>query len=212
MSGRQERAILGAAAAVLATVSLAPARGVAVTQSWSATGVIRVDGESTLHKWSAKTSTFRARMAVQAQGARGPEALVRARAVTGMTVSVPVRTLSSGDRGLDGNMYQALEAKRHPSITFTMSSYELVPGRGTDFAVRAKGTLSIAGVTKPVTLTVRGTATKGGLHLTGSRRLVMTDFGIKPPTFFFGAMKVTPAVLVSFDLRVMRPSGASTER
>jgi polyisoprenoid-binding protein YceI len=78
------------------------------------------------------------------------------------------------------------------SITFTSTSVDV-----NDTKVKAEGTLSIAGQSRPVTLDL--TATPDG-RLSGSMTIVQSQFGIKPFSAMMGALKVKDEVEVNLDV------------
>ncbi|MDQ1567708.1 MAG: hypothetical protein QOF96_2588 [Actinomycetota bacterium] len=78
------------------------------------------------------------------------------------------------------------------SITFTSTSIEV-----NDTKVKAEGSLSIAGQSRPVTLDL--TATPDG-RLSGSMTIVQSQFGIKPFSAMMGALKVKDEVEVNLDV------------
>ncbi len=73
---------------------------------------------------------------------------------------------------------------------------------GKPFDFEAKGALTIAGQTKPVTfpITIEPEA-EGKLRVTGTAAVKMTDFGVEPPTptLSMGAMKCGDDVKIIFD-------------
>jgi polyisoprenoid-binding protein YceI len=71
------------------------------------------------------------------------------------------------------------------------------PGAGT---ARISGELTMAGQTRPVTLEGAVTSEDGKVRVRGSKRLVMTDFGVQPPSLMMGTMKVAPPVTIGFDV------------
>lgn len=192
---------------------LAAAAGVALAASaWASVparltmrqgSTLWLEGRSTLHgfKSTAATLVVEAPLAapVDATGADLVPALMKS--LSGLKVTVPVAGLRSGKDGLDKNMRKALRAGEHPEITF-----HLEPGTATATAagdrvrVRTKGTLTVAGQARPVELDVEAAATPEGVVVTGAEPLLMTDFGIKPPTFMLGAMKTDDKVTVHFRL------------
>ena len=212
--GRTWGVVAGALLAVVLTAgpSGAATTGQAAGTTWGSTGRIWVKGDSTLHKWSAQATSFQARMTVpEGDKAQAPVALAREGKVKGMELILPVTKLSSGDSGLDHNMYKTLKSSKFPTIRFQMNSYKVLPGTkpGVAFLARATGDLTIAGVTRPVTLDLDGKSAKGGLYLTGAKALRMSDFGIKPPTFFLGTLKVADDVTVGFGLQVQEHGPAT---
>ncbi|MDQ1498404.1 MAG: hypothetical protein QOI86_1744 [Actinomycetota bacterium] len=78
------------------------------------------------------------------------------------------------------------------SITFTSTSVNV-----NDTKVKAEGSLSIAGQSRPVTLDL--TATPDG-RLSGSMTIVQSQFGIKPFSAMMGALKVKDEVEVNLDV------------
>jgi polyisoprenoid-binding protein YceI len=78
------------------------------------------------------------------------------------------------------------------SITFTST-----PVNVNDTKVKAQGSLSIAGQSRPVTLDL--TATPNG-RLSGSMTIVQSQFGIKPFSAMMGALKVKDEVEVNLDV------------
>ena len=85
-----------------------------------------------------------------------------------------------------------LETKRFPQITFRSSRVEkLAEGQW-----KVEGDLSLHGVTKPVSLTVKRT---GGSY-TAHTVLKQTNFGIKPISVGGGVIKVKDEVEIDFEI------------
>jgi polyisoprenoid-binding protein YceI len=62
-----------------------------------------------------------------------------------------------------------------------------------------RGKLTIAGVTRDVTMQISGTRDSGGMYfLTGQLPIRMSDYGIKPPTAMMGTIKTGNDVKVTF--------------
>jgi polyisoprenoid-binding protein YceI len=201
---KRSRIVTMAAALALAWMASAAAAGVALRTG----GTLWLDGKSTVHEFKSTTTQLEARFdeiearwPSGAKGAAALEAFVRAKGVTSMQLLVPVRGLHSGKSGLDKNMYKALQASEHPAIRFVMSGYEVEDGKtpGT-LAIDAKGTLEIAGVERSIHLPIVASRAGDAIRLQGSVPVLMTDYGIKPPTMMMGALKTADQVVVSFDL------------
>src|SRR5262249_10020736 len=75
-------------------------------------------------------------------------------------------------------------------IAFRSTAVEVGAG-----ALAIEGELSLAGVTRPVTFDLH--VSNG--HLQGTAVVTQTDFGIKPYSTLFGALKVADAVEVALD-------------
>jgi polyisoprenoid-binding protein YceI len=98
---------------------------------------------------------------------------------------------------------RVLGADRHPEATFVASSFE----PGSDGGGFVPGTLTIAGVSRPLKLHVTRTGDER-YHATASVR--QSEFGIKPYAAFLGALKVSDVVGVDIevDLTPTPPSSA----
>lgn len=165
------------------------------------------DGNSTLHKYKAEATDFSTALSMQPaseQRAKGPltlEALATAGSIQKVGLSIAVNKLSSGDKGLDENMWKALKAKQHPRISFRMESYQMMPTiPDGNFNVKIAGHLSLAGVEKTVEIAGRATRDTQGFRVTGSKELLMTDFGIEPPTMMLGTIHTDNHIMVGFNI------------
>jgi polyisoprenoid-binding protein YceI len=103
-----------------------------------------------------------------------------------------VKPLTDGDRGeiKETIQQQILETARFPKITFRSTQ---VAGGPESFTI--EGDLTIRDVTRPVT--VRGAA--DGDRVRGGATIVQSQFGIKPYSAFFGALKLADEVEIVFD-------------
>lgn len=142
-----------------------------------------IEGTSNVHDWKSSTSTI--------------DVLIEGDidSPNKVAVSVPVHSLKSGKGGLDNNLYKALKASEFSTIKFVATKYA---------AGKLSGMLTIAGVTKQVVVDVTGTPTANGVVVKGQTTVLMTDFGVKPPTAMMGAVKSGNAVVVKFDLIVRK--------
>jgi polyisoprenoid-binding protein YceI len=111
-----------------------------------------------------------------------------------------VKPLTDGDRAEIKRTFQReiLHTDRHPSITFQSTQ---VTGTPETFAI--EGELTILDQTRPVT--VRGSAADGD-RLRGGGTVVQSQFGIKPYSAFFGALKLADEVEIAFELGVPSPA------
>ena len=153
---------------------------------------IWVDGTSTVHDWTCEVTTFEGTFNVR------PEAW---REVKDVTITVPAQALECKNGTMNKKARAALDADDHPVITYTLRTAEVTEAGAETFELTATGDLAIAGTTRPVTLSVAGTVLDDGrVHYTGSVPLLMSDFGIDPPTAMLGALKTGNDVTVRFDV------------
>ncbi len=162
-----------------------------------------IEGDSTLHKFriEAKELELEAE-GVAADGGAGPADILAPGGVAALRVKVPVRALASGDSGLDDNLRSTLKADQIHEIRFQMDSYRSTPGPdAAHVTVTIKGRLQIAGAEKPIELGALVAREGSGLRVTGAVPLLMSTFGIKPPTFML-FMTVSDQVTVHYDLHL----------
>jgi polyisoprenoid-binding protein YceI len=65
--------------------------------------------------------------------------------------------------------------------------------------VNAVGVLKVAGVEREVTLALKTERQDAGLVVKGELAMLMTDFGITPPTAMLGMLKTDPKVTITFE-------------
>ena len=105
-------------------------------------------------------------------------------------------------------MFKAMKADKHPTITFQLNSYTVEAAAAAQ-TVKPKGTLTVAGVERPIDMVLEVKEQAGRLHVRGTRDLLMTEFGIKPPTMFMGMLKTDDKVTIKFELQLALAAKAS---
>jgi polyisoprenoid-binding protein YceI len=178
----------------------APAAQLALTKA-----KVTIEGTSNVHDWTATSTTVRvaqARVAADAKGAGFWDAVVKPGAIESFEIVIPVATLTSPRRGLDKNMYKALKSDQHKDITFRLKGLTPKAAAG---AFTAAGVLRVAGVDRDVTLDLTLGRAGQNLVVRGSTELLMTDFGIDPPSALFGTVRSSPNVTITFETVVSSP-------
>ena len=188
--------------ATLALLCLAPAAiawtGAAYQLNLAPTSRLWIEGTSTVRSFTCKATAFEA--AVETTTPTAAAAVMAGeKAVKSVEVKVPATKLECGNGTMNEHMLKALKAKDNPVIEFKVASYEMAKADG-GMRGQLTGTLTLGGVTKPVTVTALGSEEAGTLHVTGSHEVLMTQFGLKPPSLMMGTMKVNERVKVNFDL------------
>jgi hypothetical protein len=108
-------------------------------------------------------------------------------AIEALTVSLPVNSLKSGDAAMDGNAYEAFDADPETPITFTL------------FQQRPDGSLEgliTIGSHKKRVIVMPDSVENGVIR--GAFEEKMSSFGVKPPTFLFGAMRTGDAIEIRY--------------
>jgi len=164
--------------------------------------VVTVEGTSSMHDWHCKTDKIAAYVDVDPGYTKDLTKVPRP--ITAVKVNIVVKTLTCGNSQMDRNMYNTLKADENQLIKYTLSGYDLLNGSvsPTSFAAKTNGTLSIAGQTKPIEMKISAERTGDGKAVaSGEQTLLLSDFGIKAPSFMFGSLKVGNEVKVKFTLK-----------
>jgi polyisoprenoid-binding protein YceI len=189
--------VLGSTVAIAMSVA-GGAIAVAQVPLAMASARITISGTSNIHAYTASTTAVRVTRA-QLGGAVEATDLwanaTRPGAVEAFEVAIPAAMLTSPRAGLDKNMHKALKVEQYPDITYRLVRLESV-GAG---VMKAIGILRIAGVEREVVLELKSRPTAAGLAVSGETQLLMTDYGIKPPTAMLGMLKTDPKVTITFE-------------
>lgn len=154
---------------------------------------VKVTGTSTLHDWEVQTDAVKGSLSFPADFFEGGDGAVKS------TVTIPANTLKSHSARMDRVMYQALQAKQHPEIRYTVTDASSTSAN----ALTIVGDLTIAGKTKSVTMEVNvARSGESSLLATGSLKINMRDFGIDPPTAMLGTIRTGEMVEVTFQWKV----------
>jgi polyisoprenoid-binding protein YceI len=104
---------------------------------------------------------------------------------------------------MDRLMHGALKASAHPNIVYELGGPVTIESGPGPSNLATVGHVTIAGVTKDVAqdVTVERLG-NGTLRFTGSTPVLLSDFGMTPPTAMFGALRTGNRVVVHFELFV----------
>jgi polyisoprenoid-binding protein YceI len=158
---------------------------------------MKLSGTSTLHNWvmNAQTFTGEAQFGFEAGNSNELKSL------HALSFNLNVKDLKSGETGLDKNAYKALKTDQYKDILYKLGSATVMPEKDGKYLIKTKGKLSIAGVTKDVAMDVYAVINSdGSITCTGSNKLLMTDYQVKPPKFMLGAMKTGDAITLDYVL------------
>lgn len=163
-----------------------------------ASSTVTVTGSTNVHGYTATTTAVRVSSAKTGAFDGDLWKLVEKPAlVEAFEITIPAASLHSTKDGIDKNMHKAMKVAEHKTITFRVKSLE---ARGAAGALRALGSLTIAGVTKDITLDLTAKRAGSNLSLVGEVPLLMTDYGIAPPKAMMGMMKTDPKIVIRVDL------------
>jgi polyisoprenoid-binding protein YceI len=160
------------------------------TYKQSGESYIVVAGTSTLHNWTMTSKEPALQVAFDLAADGTPTQ------VKNLSLTVAAQSLKSQHNGMDKNAYSSLKVDKYKNITFVLTSAKVEKG-----TIQCTGSLTIAGVTKPVTLDAAvSTKPNGILHCQGSKTFKMSEYQVEPPTFMFGSVKTGDEITVTFNL------------
>ena len=186
-------ALLLAATVAAAQVALARTKAPLAIE----TARVSIAGTSNIHEYTASTTKVkvtRVALAAPVNSATFWDEIVKPGAIEALDIVVAAGTLTSPKEGLDKNMWKALKVEQFPEIAFRLTRLE--PSAS---GLTAVGKLRIAGVERDVALLLTTERRDTTLVVKGKLPLLMTDYGIKPPTALLGMLKTDPKVTVTFE-------------
>jgi polyisoprenoid-binding protein YceI len=153
---------------------------------------VSIHGTSNIHNWDEKVGTVSGKGTVN-KGSNGNYDLAS------VSIIIDVHSIKSTEgSGMDNNTYKALKADTYPQITFVLTA-PLNSLQSTSTPVFAKGNLTIAGVTKAISLVVNiSMPVDGKLTFQGSQNILMSDYNVTPPTALFGTIKAGNLITLNF--------------
>ncbi len=148
-------------------------------------------GESTLHQYQMHANALKGSAVVKGASSDLVKAL-KAGEVGSMTLVVPVASFKSRESGLDSNADKALKAADNPEIKFDLEKETLKAGDKDDtYVMTAKGNLTIAGTTAPVTLSADAVISGDKVEIKGVQKLKMSDYKVTPPSISLLVTSIT---------------------
>jgi len=154
--------------------------------------IVLIEGTSTLHDWESTVEKTEAQLVVNNLDDIAIETL---------NVKVDVLSIKSGKKMMDRLTYKALKAKEYPTITFVFKKGEVIGEDKSFVDIKLMGDLTIAGVTKQVSVVTKINKLGNTIMLEGNHKLKMTDFGIKPPKALLGTIKTGDEITIKFNLK-----------
>lgn len=149
-----------------------------------------VSGTSTIRGWTCSAKGI---IAVT-PGAGSSQAVPGfASGVQTATVTVPVKAFVCPNEEMTQHLLEAMKADKFSEIVYRLERYEMAGAQA-----HATGTMTITGVTQPVSFPVALKASAQGVQVEGNTRLDMTKFGVEPPTVMLGMLKVGPQIRIEF--------------
>jgi polyisoprenoid-binding protein YceI len=165
-----------------------------VTYSFNGSSTMQVHGSSTLHDWTSDVTKFSGTFT--RNGGEGIEG------IESLSFVVDAESIKSGKGGMDKRTYSALETKKHPTITYNLQDIAKQGDNGEGWSLyNSVGDLEIAGSKKAVNFTVEGRENADGtIEFRGSTSLLMTEFGVDPPSAMLGTVRAGDEITIEFHV------------
>ena len=171
--------LLGTAAFLMSSLSAQTS-----FKSDASSSKMSVLGTSTLHDWESIVEDFSASASVE----NGK--------IANVNFTAKVKSIKSGKGGMDKNTYKAMKADNFPNIKFTAKELNV---SGTNLS--GSGQLTIAGKTKTIQSNFSYEKwTDDAFQIRGEVELIMSEYGIDPPTAMMGTIKTGDKVTIKFEI------------
>ncbi|MEP5255152.1 MAG: YceI family protein [Winogradskyella arenosi] len=166
---------------------------VATSQNYilnNSSSTLEVQGTSSLHDWTLETEDQSGKL-VLAEG--------DAFNISTLNLTVVAESLKSGKSAMDKNTYKALKTDDHKTMLFNLVSVkEIKTVSATSYKVSVSGKMTIAGVTKTISVDLTANLQGSNVILEGNKTFKMTDFGIDPPKALLGTIKTGDDITIVF--------------
>lgn len=187
----------------LTLIALAATTSTAQTTAQVAVGTesrLWIEGTTNVTGFSCAATSVDATVDID-RGFSDDTALVKH--VRSVRVKVPVAALKCGRDQMDRSLRKALKADES-TVTYIVASLAAEPLDSADAAsLNAVGTLVIAGREHRVRMNVSAVRlADGSVEAQGEIPILMTDFGITPPTAMLGVVRARDRVIVKFAMKL----------
>jgi polyisoprenoid-binding protein YceI len=168
-----------------------------------------LEGSSNVRDWRCEATSLDASVDIDDATHSAASTADRIRRVQ---VRVPTHALTCGRSQMDHIMYKALHVDDAPECRQIVGRFEVVSAAsGARPTLVMQGTLRIAGRERVVRMPVElEEQADGSVRAKGALPILMTDYGISPPTALFGVLRTENRIVVKFDLLVDRPSNVAS--
>lgn len=159
-----------------------------------------IDGTANVRDWDSEVKKIDAEVVLKEFDLSDLSSLTAEHFKT-LKLNMPVSDIESDSRRLTRNLQDYLKGDDHPYIKFNLKSIENVEAEDNNSAVvTAIGVINAAGVDHEVTMTVNASVNSGTVTFSGTQDLLMTDFGIDPPTAVMGTVRARDEIQIIYSL------------
>ncbi|HVB03258.1 MAG TPA: YceI family protein [Chitinophagaceae bacterium] len=160
------------------------------------TYTVTIDGTSNLHNWDEIVGNVSGKGVVKLDPNKNFT-------LQSFNIVMQVNSIRSKEGSIMNNKtYKALKSDRFPEIVFALTGPVVsIPSGASSNIVNVTGNLTIAGVTKPISLPVDiSEDSNKKITIKGTQLVKMTDYGVHPPTALFGVLKTGNNITIKFNI------------
>lgn len=159
---------------------------------------VEVTGTSSLHNWKMDMTAFNSGFNLVKEG----NAIKN---IDNVSFRCKAKDLKSESNLMDRKAYDALKSDDFPEISFQGTSVSDLVINNQKFTGKVKGNLSVAGKTKEVVIPFSGTINNNNaVNITASTSMLMSEYGMTPPTAMMGTLKTGDKISVNFSLQYIQ--------
>lgn len=173
----------------------------AQTFTVSEASTMTIYGTANVTDWEAEVKTIRGEVIIRNPG-RSDWSNAEASWFESVEITIPVEDIDADSRRMNRNMYDYLKEDDYPNITYTLvEAQELALLDNSGIVLTVRGMISAAGESVEIIHDVEITENESGdIVISGSQDLLMTDFGIDPPTALLGSVRARDEMTIEFEL------------
>ncbi|MGN8056173.1 YceI family protein [Pedobacter sp. 22163] len=169
--------------------------------SETASNSVKVTGTSNVQDWSMTAKQF------ESTGTFNFNARGEMTDVTVLKFTLAAKRLKSGKSAMDECTYKMLNATEFPQISYKLTFATVTMVQAKRYSIQTTGILTIAGKTQSLSMKVMALVNAdGSISCHGSEKLMLTDYGIEPPSFMPGPMKVGNNLVIRFEFEYIKTS------
>jgi polyisoprenoid-binding protein YceI len=153
-------------------------------------------GTTNVGSWSCHAKAFEAYVEIDTS-----DASRELHAPQRIELKVAIRALECGNKRMTADIYRALR-DTGSAPAYVVGAFDARQSEdGDTLAVHATGTLTVAGVARPIALDIRTRRRADGVtEAVGSVPVLMTDYGVTRPRAMFGLVRARDALEIRFEL------------
>jgi polyisoprenoid-binding protein YceI len=160
---------------------------------------IKVLGTSNIHDWTMTAKD------VESSGVFKFNSSNELIDVASLKFTVVAKSLKSEKSSMDNRTYKSIKADQFPKITYQLTFATVTMTQANKYSIQTTGILTIAGKTQTIAMKVTALLNADrSISIHGTEKLMLTDYGIEPPSFMLGAMKVGNDLVIQFNLTYIK--------